>query len=85
MTIIDEADRLDGLTEIFQDIFQDDGLILTRSMTRDDLPQWDSMNHLNILMALEMRYRIKFSLVEIEAAQSVGDILQMIRRKLNPD
>ena len=84
MTIIDEADRLDGLTEIFQDIFQDDGLILTRSMTRDDLPQWDSMNHLNILMALEMRYRIKFSLVEIEAAQSVGDILQMIRRKLDP-
>ena len=84
MTIIDEADRLDGLTEIFQDIFQDDGLILTRSMTRDDLPQWDSMNHLNILMALEMRYRIKFSLVEIEAAQSVGDILQMIRRKFDP-
>ena len=85
MTIIDEADHLDGLTEIFQDIFQDDGLIITRSMIRDDLPQWDSMNHLNILMALEMRYRIKFSLVEIEAAQSVGDILQMIRRKLNPD
>ena len=84
MTIIDEADRLDGVTEIFQDIFQDDGLILTRSMTRDDLPQWDSMNHLNILMALEMRYRIKFSLVEIEAAQSVGDILQLIRRKVDP-
>lgn len=85
MIITDEADHLDNLTEIFQDIFQDDRLVLTRSMIRDDLPQWDSMNHLNILMALEMRYRIKFSLLEIEAAQSVGDILQMIRRKLGPN
>jgi acyl carrier protein len=81
MPTIDGANRLDDLTILFQDVFQGDGLTLTRSTTRDDLPQWDSMNHLNIVMALELQHRIKFSLVEIEAMQGVGDILDLIQRK----
>jgi acyl carrier protein len=71
------------LTGIFQDVLQDDALVLTRATAREDLPGWDSMNHLNILMALEMRYGIKFSLIEIEAVQGVGDLLDAVRGKLS--
>ena len=76
-----DTDALGDIALIFQDVFQDDDLVLTCATTREDVAQWDSMNHLNLLMALELRYRIKFSLIEIESIQSVGDILEGIRRK----
>ena len=81
MQAIDEAGYLATITPIFQDIFQDDHLTLDEHSRREDLPQWDSMNHLNIIMALEIQYRIKFSLMEIEDIRGIGDLIAMIRQK----
>jgi acyl carrier protein len=81
MYALDDTSCLADITQVCRDVFQDDDLVLQGSTGRTDVEQWDSMNHLNLLMALEQRYRIKFSLGEIEAIQSVGDILALIRRK----
>ncbi len=81
MRLLDDAATLEEMTPIFQDVFQNDDLVLNRSTSRGDIEQWDSMSHLNLLMALELHYRIKFSLTEIEAIQTTGDILALIRRK----
>lgn len=81
MKLLDDAATLEAMTPIFQDVFQNDGLVLHGSTSRGDIEQWDSMGHLNLLMALELHYRIKFSLTEIEAIQTTGDILGLIRRK----
>ena len=84
MKLLDDQARLGDITPIFQDVFQDDHLIVHASTSRHDVEAWDSMNHLNLLMALEQHYRIKFSLTEIEAIQNVDDILELIQRKTVP-
>jgi acyl carrier protein len=81
MKLLDHAATIEDIAPIFQDVFQNDDLALTPSTSRDDIEAWDSMNHLNLLMALELRYRVKFSLTEIEAIRNAGDILALIQRK----
>ncbi len=81
MPIMDDAAGLEDLATLLRDVFQDDRLAVTRATMRDDVAQWDSMNHLNIVMALEMRHGIKFSLADIEAIHGVEDLLRLIRRK----
>ncbi len=78
---LDDRAILADITPVFQDVLQDDDLVLHPSTARGDIEPWDSMNHLNLLMALELRYGIKFSLSEIEAIATLGDILDLIRRK----
>ena len=84
MKLLDDAATIEAITPIFQDVFLDDDLVLHGSTSRRDIGKWDSMTHLNLLMALELHYRIKFGLSEIEAIQNVGDILTLIRRKTAP-
>ena len=84
MKLLDDAVTIEAIAPIFRDVFLDDDLVLHGSTSRGDIGKWDSMNHINLLMALELHYRIKFSLTEIEAIHSVGDILTLIQRKTAP-
>jgi acyl carrier protein len=54
-----EAEIYGGLTEIFRDIFDDDTLVLKPEMTADDVPEWDSHNHISIIVATEVRFRLR--------------------------
>lgn len=71
--------------QVFCDVFGDDGIILTEGMTADDVPGWDSLGHLNLIIALEKRFGIKFAMAEIsrlkEDGQNVGTLLELIARK----
>ncbi len=71
----------DGLNEIFRDIFGDDAISLTPETTAADIPEWDSFNHINVIVAVESRFGIKFSTVEVEALKNVGDMASLIARK----
>lgn len=71
----------DGLNEIFRDIFGDDTISLGPETTAADIPEWDSFNHINIIVAVESRFGIKFSTVEVEALKNVGDMAALIGRK----
>lgn len=72
---------LDQLTEIFRDIFDDDRIILTSKTTARDIKDWDSLNHANIIVAVEQRFRIKFQTAEIDQLKNVGDLLNLIEKK----
>jgi acyl carrier protein len=72
-----------GLDEIFRDLFGDDAIRLNPATTAADIPEWDSVNHINILVAVEVRFGIKFSTAEIEALRNVGDMAALIARKQN--
>lgn len=77
-----DAKILEVLTEIFRDTFDDDQLILTAGMTSDDIGQWDSFNHINILVTAEVRFGIKFNTSEVEGLRDVGELVQLIGRKV---
>ncbi len=76
------ADILAGLTEIFHEILDDDSITLTTDTTADDVDGWDSFNHINILVAAESRFHVKFRTAEIEELKNVGDFVQLIAQKM---
>ena len=72
-----------GLTPIFHDLFEDDALVLSPTLTAADVPEWDSFNHINLIVAVESRFRIKFLTAELESMQTVGQLAEVIQRKLS--
>jgi acyl carrier protein len=78
-----EAEIYSGLTEIFHDIFDDDQIVLTPETTAEDIEDWDSHNHISIIVATEMRFGVKFQTAEIESLRNVGELARCIERKVN--
>ena len=73
------------LQELFQRVFDDDALELTADTSAADVDGWDSMAHINLIVAIEKRFAIRFSATEIgelaRHGQNVGNMLQLIRAK----
>jgi acyl carrier protein len=69
------------LTEIFRDIFDDESIVLTPETTAADIDDWDSFNHINLLVATEQRFGIKFKTAELEDLKNVGHLVQLISTK----
>lgn len=76
---------LQDVTEVIRDVFSDDQIELTETSTAEDVEGWDSLMHLNVVIALEKRFGIRFSTAEIshlkEEGQNVGTLLQLIMAK----
>ncbi|MDB5394398.1 MAG: acyl carrier protein [Rhodospirillales bacterium] len=72
---------LSDITDILRDMFEEDDLVVTAEYSRQNNEHWDSMNHLNIIFALESKYRIKFGVVDIEEIQNVGDLIRLVKKK----
>ena len=70
------------LTDIFRDLFDDDSLVLKPETTAADIPGWDSFNHINLLVAAEAAFGIKFMTAETESLHNVGHLVQVIEEKL---
>ena len=70
-----EQEYLDTFTQTLRDLLFDDSIVLTMDTTRADIPDWDSFAYINFIVALEMRYSIKFSVAEVESFQNVGEIV----------
>ena len=70
------------LTPLFRELFDDDTLTPAPSMTAADVPEWDSFNHINLIVAIEQRFGIKFQTAELESIPTVGDLARKIEQKL---
>ena len=70
------------LTAIFRDVFDDETLVVTPELTAADVPEWDSFNHINLIVAIESRFKIKFQTAELEQLHSVGHLANLIAAKL---
>jgi acyl carrier protein len=73
------------LTEVFRDLFDDDGITVTPETTAADIPGWNSLMHVNLILAAEMRFKIKFHTSELEAMHNVGHLADLIQLKLQKD
>ncbi|MEG0752165.1 MAG: phosphopantetheine-binding protein [Oscillospiraceae bacterium] len=72
----------DRMTEVFRDNFDDDSIVLTESTTSDDIEDWDSLEQINILVALERVFSTKFSVNDVENLKNVGEMVDLIERHL---
>jgi acyl carrier protein len=70
------------VTQIFRTVFEDPTIELTLATTSDDVPCWDSMNHITLVVEAECRFDIQFQTAEIEELKSVGELVRLIQAKL---
>lgn len=76
------AEIYSRLTPIFHDLFDDESLVLTPGLTAGDVPEWDSFNHINLIVAVESAFHIKFQTAELESLQTVGHLANLIVKRL---
>lgn len=74
------------LQEVFRDVFDDDAIVLRDGMTAADVAGWDSLMHINLIIAVEKRLGVRFATAEIsglkEPGQNVGTFLALLAKKL---
>jgi acyl carrier protein len=77
------SDILFKLQPIFIDIFDDNDLVITRESNATSVVDWDSLAHINLVVAIEQEFNIKFALGELQALKNVGDMVDLIDNKLS--
>jgi acyl carrier protein len=76
-----ESEIYSALTVIFRDVFLSDDLTLSAETSAKDVAGWDSFKQIEIIMASEERWKIRFSTRELDALRSVGDLVRIIAAK----
>ena len=76
-----QAEIFEKLTEIFRDIFMRDDLALTPELTAKDVPGWDSFKQIEIIIAIEEAYQIRFRTKDLDNLHNVGDLARTILEK----
>ncbi len=74
---------MDTLTEVFRQVFDDPEITLKPGTTADDVEGWDSLSHVNLIMAVENRFNIRFNHKEVVSFKNVGDLARCIEGKLS--
>ena len=70
--------------DIFRDIFDEDYLAISDTTNADEIEDWDSLNHINLVSAIEKEFKIKFALGELVSLKNVGAMIDlMMDKKLN--
>ncbi len=75
-------DTMARITPIFHQVFEDDSIVLKRATTADDIDAWDSLSHINLVIAIEMAFGIRFALGELQALKNVGEMIDLIDKKI---
>jgi acyl carrier protein len=78
-----ESEIYQRLTKIFHNVLDDDSIVLTPELTADDVKEWDSFNHINLIVAIEQAFKIKFQTAELESMKNVGHLVALIEKKVN--
>jgi acyl carrier protein len=76
-------DVLDQATGVFRDTLDNDDIVLTPETTADDIEEWDSLSHIQLIVALEKKFKIKFTTAEITSYKNVGQLAESIVKKLS--
>jgi len=70
-----------SVQNIFRDIFDEEELIINENTNTDDIEEWDSLNHINLVSAIEKEFKIKFSIKEFMMMKDIYAIIDMILEK----
>lgn len=66
---------------IFRDLFDDNSIEITDITTADDIEGWDSLEHVNLIVMVEKRFKVKFTMDEILALKNVGNMADLVLKK----
>lgn len=70
------------LNEVFRDVFDDEDITVNDATTADDIEDWDSLEHINLIVAVEKKFSIKFNMGEVNKFKNVGEMVDAIIAKM---
>jgi len=78
---MNEAEIISELTPLFQEVLDNPSLALTPETQAADVPGWDSVAHITLVVVIEQKFGIHFNTAEIEELRNVGDLAKLIFSK----
>jgi acyl carrier protein len=78
---LDDEDIYAKLTPVFQDMFDDETLVLRPEMTADDVEGWDSLSHIRLVLAVSKLFGLKFSAADVGKLNNVGEFVVLIKAR----
>ena len=76
-----EKELYKRLNSVFQDVFDDDSIQVSPDTTADDIEDWDSLEHITLVAAVENEFGMKFKMKEISTMQDVGEMASIIAQR----
>ncbi len=80
---MDKSEILKTVNAVFADVLDNEKIVLTLSTTVDEIEEWDSLNHIQLVVAIEKKFKIRFTSGEIQSWNSVGGMVNSISAKIN--
>jgi acyl carrier protein len=82
IAIMITAQTYDQLTGVFHEVFEDQSIIPTPEMRAGEVSEWDSVDHINLIVAFGSRFKIKFNTTELESLRNVDGLVALIEAKV---
>ena len=73
---------LHDLQPIFQDVFDDEDIVITNESNAEQIEDWDSQSHIRLVVAIEKQFDIKFAFGELQDLKNVGEMIDLIQEKI---
>jgi acyl carrier protein len=73
---------MEVLTGLFREILDEPALVLREDLTAADVENWDSLNHIDLIVAVERRFGVKFTTREVNSLKNVGELAALTQMKL---
>jgi acyl carrier protein len=80
--MITKSEMLERIQNIFRDVFDDDNLEVTNKTNSEEIEEWDSLNHINLVVSIEKEFDIQFVLDELQPLKDVGEMLDLLQYKI---
>lgn len=74
---------LEQVQDILRDIFDDEDIIVTIDTVADDIEDWDSLEHINVITSMEKHFKIKFAMNEVTGFKNIGNMVDTIFDKVS--
>ena len=74
---------MEALNAVFCEVFDDESIKIKPEMTANDIDGWDSLSHVNLIVAVETRFKIRFSQKELLTFKNIGELLRSIESKIS--
>ena len=78
---MDSDSILEKINEVFIDILDNDELVINKATTANDVEEWDSLTHIQLVVAIEKSFNIRFNSKEIQSWKDVGEMMTCIQEK----
>jgi acyl carrier protein len=75
---------MERLTTVFRDVFDDETICISDDTTANDIEEWDSLEHINLIAAVETEFGMQFQMREVSGMQNVGEMADIIATRAKP-